>query len=204
MMVDCPGHGAVLAVGYTELSGGFSDDPCEWRVVRMADMRAQMVDDVMVQPAGEPTDERIFSRIIGGGSEDVVHAVVKLAAIDWKVGAVDGVGGLEHERDAQPNDQVHQKKRTRDQQRRFSKYQDWQDEHVGEVEGLAHKQDGDFTPRMPGAPQIFVGGKEKALEVPEEHVVKGKQRINEESVDMLKPVPWGPGFMGRKAEDAAS
>jgi len=44
-----------------------------------------MVDDVMVEPACEPTDERVSRRIIGGCREDMIHAVVKLTAVRGKV-----------------------------------------------------------------------------------------------------------------------
>ena len=64
----------------------------------MAHERAQMVDDVMVEPAREPTDERVFRRIIGRCREDVIHAVVKLTAVRGKVGGVNGVRGLEYKR----------------------------------------------------------------------------------------------------------
>src|SRR5215469_11049134 len=203
MMPDRPGHSGVLPVGDPELSGGLPHNPGERRVVGMADMRTQMVDDVMVQPTGEPAHKRVFGRVIGCGCEDVIHAVVKLAAVRGKVGAVNGVGGLEDERYAQTDDQMNQEKRTRDQQGRSSQYQHRQDQHVGEVEALTQKEDGVFTLRVPGAPQVFVGGKEEALKVTEEHIVDRKQRVNEQSIDMLKPVPWRPGFIGRKAKDAA-
>jgi len=64
----------------------------------MAHERAQMVDDVMVEPTHEPTDKRVFRRIIGRCREDVIHAVVKLSTVRGKVGAIDGVRGLEYER----------------------------------------------------------------------------------------------------------
>ena len=64
----------------------------------MTHERAQVVDDVMVEPAREPTHKRVFRRIIGGGREDVVHAIFKLATIRGKVGVVDGVRRLENER----------------------------------------------------------------------------------------------------------
>ena len=64
----------------------------------MAHERAQMVDDVMVEAAGEPTDERVFRRIIGRCREDVIDAVVKFATVRRKVGAVDGVRRLEYKR----------------------------------------------------------------------------------------------------------
>src|SRR5580658_1552593 len=57
---------------------------------------------------------------------------------------------------------------------------------------------------MFGSPQIFVGREEKALEVPEEHIIDRKQRINEQRVDVLEAVPWRAGFVGRKTKDAAA
>lgn len=163
-----------------------------------------MVDDVMIEPAGKPSHNRVFGGVVGCGGKDVVHAVVKLAAVERKVGAVDGVGGLEDERYAQTHDQMHQKKRARDQQRRFSQYQDGQDQHVGEVEAFPGKEDDVFAQRMPGAPQVLVSGEKKALKVAEEHVVEGKHGVDKKSVDVLKAVPWRPRFMGRKPEDAAA
>jgi len=57
-----------------------------------------MVDDVMVEAAGEPTDKGVLRRIVGCCREDVIHAVVKLAPVCGKVGAVDGVRRLKYER----------------------------------------------------------------------------------------------------------
>ena len=98
MMADCPSHGGVLPIGNPKLFGGLPHDPGQRTIVGMAHERAQMVDDVMVEPAHEPTDQRVFRRIIGRCREDVVHAFVKLSAVRGKLGAVDGVGGLEYER----------------------------------------------------------------------------------------------------------
>ena len=64
----------------------------------MANERTKVVDDVVVEPAREPTYKRVFRRIIRCCREDVIHAVFKLAAIRRKVGAVDGVRRLEYER----------------------------------------------------------------------------------------------------------
>ena len=64
----------------------------------MAHIGAQVMDDVMVESAYEPTDEWAFRRIIGRGREDVIHTAVKLITVRGKVGAVDGVRRLEHER----------------------------------------------------------------------------------------------------------
>src|SRR5258708_26242035 len=57
---------------------------------------------------------------------------------------------------------------------------------------------------MIGAFQIMVGREEKALEVPEEHIVEREHGIKEQRIDVLEPVPWGAGFMGGKAKDTAS
>src|SRR6202050_1332929 len=98
MMPDCLSHGGVLPIRNPKLFGGFFHDPGQRSIVGGAHERAQMVDDVMVEPAGEPTDERVFRRIIGRCREDVIHAVVKLTTARGKVGAVDGMRRLEYER----------------------------------------------------------------------------------------------------------
>src|SRR6201998_2874251 len=98
MMPDCLSHSGVLPIGNPKLFGGLLHDPGQRSIVGMAHERAQMVDDVMVEPAREPTDERVFRRIIGRCREDVIHAIVKLTAVRGKVGAVDGVRRLEYER----------------------------------------------------------------------------------------------------------
>src|SRR5580704_3972985 len=98
MMPDCPGHGGVLPIGNPKLFGGLLHDPGQRSIVGMAHERAQMVDDVMVEPAREPTDERVFRRIIGRCREDVIHAIVKLTTVRGKVGGVNSVRRLEHKR----------------------------------------------------------------------------------------------------------
>ena len=97
-----------------------------------------------------------------------------------------------------------EEERPRDQQRRFSQHQHRQDKHVGEVEALAGKENGIFAQRMFGAPQIFMVGKEKALEVAEEHIVEREHRVNKQRVDVLEAVPRGPGFIRCKAKDATT
>lgn len=64
----------------------------------MADERAKVVDDVMVESADEPSDDRVFRRIIGRCREDVIHAILKLSTVRGKVGGVDRVRRLEYER----------------------------------------------------------------------------------------------------------
>src|SRR5271163_2004395 len=98
MMPDCLSHGGVLPIGHAKLFGGLLHDPGERSIVGVANERAQMVHDVMVEPAREPTDERVFGRIIGSCREDVIHAVVKLTTVRWKVGSVYGMRRLEYKR----------------------------------------------------------------------------------------------------------
>src|ERR1700677_2505581 len=98
MMVDGQGHGGVLPIGNSKLFGGLLHDPGQRSVVGMAHERTQMVGDVMVEPACEPTNKGVFGRIVGCCREDVIHAVVKLAPVCGKVGAVDGVRRLKYER----------------------------------------------------------------------------------------------------------
>ena len=98
MMPDCLSHGAVLTIGDPKLFGGLLHDPGQRSIVGMAHERAQMVDDVMVEPAREPTDERVFGCIVGRCREYVIHAVVELTAVHRKVGGVNGVRRLEYQR----------------------------------------------------------------------------------------------------------
>ena len=70
-----------MPIGDAKLFGGLPHNPCERSIVSMANERAQMMDDVMVEPANEPAYDRVLGRVIGGGREDVIDAVVKLAAI---------------------------------------------------------------------------------------------------------------------------
>jgi len=97
-MPDSPGHGGVLPIGNPKLLGSLLHDPGQWSIVGMANERAQVVDDMMVKSAHEPTDKRFFGCIIGRCGEDMIHAVVKLRTIRGKVGGVDGVRRLEYER----------------------------------------------------------------------------------------------------------
>src|SRR5271155_1995845 len=98
MMPDCLSHGGVLPVGNAKLCGGLFHDPGQRSIVGVAHERAQMVDNVMVEAAREPTDERVFRRIIGRRREDVIHTVVKLTTVRGKVRAVNGVRRLEYKR----------------------------------------------------------------------------------------------------------
>src|SRR5258708_34465287 len=57
---------------------------------------------------------------------------------------------------------------------------------------------------MIGAFQIIVGREEKALKVPEEHIIEREHCIKDERIDVLETVPWRAGFIRCKAKDAAS
>ena len=105
-MPDRPGHGGVLAVGYAELLGGLLHDAGERSVVGVADEGAKVVGDVMVEAAGEPADDGVGGRVVGCGGEDVIDTVLELVAVRGEVGGVDGVGGLEDQRDGQADDQM--------------------------------------------------------------------------------------------------
>src|SRR3984957_14157662 len=64
MMADCPGHGGVLPIRDPKLFGSLLHNPGQRSIVGMAHERAQVVGDVMVKPAHEPTDKRVFGCII--------------------------------------------------------------------------------------------------------------------------------------------
>ena len=81
MMPNGLRHRRMLPVGDSKLGGSLPDNPGERRIVCVTNERAQMMGDVMVQPSGEPTDQRIFRRVIGGSREDVINAIVKLTAV---------------------------------------------------------------------------------------------------------------------------
>src|ERR1700721_340825 len=97
MMPDRPGHGGVFSIRNPKLFGGLLYDPGQRSVMGMTHERTQMVHDVMVKPPREPGDERVFCRIIGRGRKDVIHPIIKLTTVRWKVSAVDGVRRLEYE-----------------------------------------------------------------------------------------------------------
>src|ERR1700690_800704 len=147
-----------------------------------------MMDDMVVEPANQPTDEGVSRRVVGCGREDVIDPVVKLAAVRGEVSAVDRVGGLEYEGYAQTDDQMGKHESQSDQQRRFPQQHDRQNKHVGEVERFAGKKDGVFPQRMLRVFQIFMGGEKKALQIPQEHIIERKKRVNEQGIDMLEPL----------------
>ena len=90
-MPDRSSHGWMLAIGDAKLFGSLSHNPSELGIVSVADEGAQMMRDVMVQTANEPTHDRVLCRIISRRREDVIDAVFKLAAVRREVRAVDCV-----------------------------------------------------------------------------------------------------------------
>src|SRR5271157_5813185 len=106
MMFDRSAHGGMLPIGNAILFGGLLHNPGQRSIVSVAHKRAEMMHDMVVEPARKPTDERVRGRVVGCGREDMIDPVVKLAAARRKVSAVDRVRGLEHEGYAQADDQM--------------------------------------------------------------------------------------------------
>src|ERR1700722_5371381 len=77
MMPDGPGHGGVLPIRDPKLFGSLLHNPGQRSIVGMAYERAQVVDNVMVKPAHEPTDQRVFGCIIARCREDMKHPILK-------------------------------------------------------------------------------------------------------------------------------
>src|ERR1700752_274065 len=97
MMFDRPAHCGMLPVGNTKRLCSLLHNPGQRSIVSVAYKRAQMMHYVVIAPASKPTDKRLRCRVVGGCREDVIDPVVKLAAAQRKVGAVDTVCGLEYE-----------------------------------------------------------------------------------------------------------
>ena len=70
----------MLPIGNSKLFGSLLHNPGQRCIVGVANEGAQMMDNVMVEPARKPTDERVTRRVIGRCRENVIHAIVKLAA----------------------------------------------------------------------------------------------------------------------------
>src|SRR5579864_2320168 len=119
MMLDCASHCGMLPIGNAILLGGLLHNPGQRGIVSVANKRAQMMDDMVIEPASKPTDEWLRRRVVGCCREYVIDPVVKLAAAQGKVGTVDTVRGLEYEGYAQADDQMGQHESQSDQQRRF-------------------------------------------------------------------------------------
>jgi hypothetical protein len=81
MMPNRAGHGGVLPIRDSKLLGGLSHNPGQRSVVRVANERAQMVNDVMIQASSEPAHQRALGGVVCGRREDVIHAVVELIAV---------------------------------------------------------------------------------------------------------------------------
>src|SRR5579863_2656379 len=116
MMTDCPRHGGMLPIWDAKLRSGLPHNPRERSIVGVANKWAQMMDDVMIQPADKPTHHRVLCRIIGCRREDMIDTVIKLAAIRWEVGAVNRVCCLEYKRNGQTDDQMDQYESPGDQE----------------------------------------------------------------------------------------
>src|SRR5580704_5629 len=101
MMFDCLRHGRMLPIRNAELFRGLLHDAGQRGIVSMADKRAQVMDDMVVESANQPADQRGLGRVICRCSEDVVYPVIELVAVRGEVRAVDYVRGLENERNAQ-------------------------------------------------------------------------------------------------------
>src|ERR1700743_976007 len=99
---------------------------------------------------------------------------------------------------------MNQQGRAKDKKRLFPLHQHRQDQHIGEVEALANKENHVFPQRMPGALQVIVGGQKKMLEVSNEYIIKREHRVNQQRIDVLEAVERGSRFMRRKAKNAAS
>ena len=106
MMFDRPAHCGMLAIGNAILLGRLLHNPGERRVVSVTHKRAQMMDDMVIEPTRKPTDQRLRGRVVSSCREDVVDSIVKFAAAQGKVSAVNTVRGLEYERHAQTDDQM--------------------------------------------------------------------------------------------------
>src|SRR5260370_16498733 len=97
MMQNYTGHGGRLHLENAKLFGGLLHNPGQRSVVSVAHERAQMMCDVMVEPAREPTYDQVARRILGRFREDGIHAVVDFAAPRGKVPARDRVRGLDYQ-----------------------------------------------------------------------------------------------------------
>src|SRR5271166_2791435 len=145
-----------------------------------------MVDDVVIQPADEPTDQRGLGRVVGRGRENVMDPVIEFVAARGEVGAVDDVRGLEYERYAQADNQMGKHESQCDQQRRFPQQHDWQNQHVSNVKSFSCKENDVFPQRMLRAFQIIMRGEKEALEVPKEDIIERKQRVHQQRIDVLE------------------
>src|SRR5215472_1557305 len=196
MMFDRLCHGRMLPIGYAIFFGSLLHNPGQRSIVSVAHKWAQMMDDMVIESAGKPSDQRVLGRVVGGRREDVMDPVIELVAVRGKVRAVDHVRGLEYERNAQTDNQMGKHESQSDQQRRFPQQDDRQNQHVGEIKGFPRKESDVFSHRMLRLFQIIVRGKEEALKVPQEHVVKRKQRVHQQRINVLEPLQSRTGSWG--------
>ena len=106
MMFDRLPHRGMLPIGNAKFLGGLLHDPRQRSIVSVAHKRAQMMHYMVIEPAGKPTDERLSRRVVSRCGEDVIDPVVKFAAAQGKVSAVNTVRCLEYEGHAQTDDQM--------------------------------------------------------------------------------------------------
>src|ERR1700743_1095375 len=95
MMPDCARDGGVLTIGNAKLFSGFLHNSGQMAIMSVTYKRAQMMHDVMIEATRKPAHDRIRRCIVGCGCKNVIHTVVKLAAVRGKVRAVESVGRLE-------------------------------------------------------------------------------------------------------------
>src|ERR1700719_6937 len=91
MMFDRPPHRGMLPIWNAILLGGLLYNHGQRSIVSVANKRAQMMDDMVIEPASKPTYEWLRRRVIGSCRENVINPVVKLAAAQGKISAVDGM-----------------------------------------------------------------------------------------------------------------
>jgi len=87
----------MLPVRDSKFFGGLLHNAGERSVVGVAHEGAEVMCNVMIEAASEPTYDRVAGGVISRCREDVINAVVELVAAGWEVRAVDGVCGLEDE-----------------------------------------------------------------------------------------------------------
>ena len=106
MVFDRLGHGGMLPIGNAIFFGGLFDDPGQRSIVSVTHKWAQMMDDMVIEPTDEPTDEWGLGCVISRRRENVMDPVIELVAIRGKVRAVDHVRRLEYERYAHTDNQM--------------------------------------------------------------------------------------------------
>src|SRR5579862_5681558 len=108
MMFDRAAHRRMLPIGNAIFLGSFLHNPGQRSIVSVAYKRAQMMDDMVVEPPNKPIDKRVSRCIVGRCREDVIDPVLKLVAAQGKVSAVHNVCGLEYKGYTQADNQMGQ------------------------------------------------------------------------------------------------